>query len=44
MSHSVEKVLVDRDGNVTIEFLNGCQVSKEDEHGCDYSTKAKDCN
>ena len=44
LKDSVEKVLVDRDGNVTIEFLNGCQVSKEDEHGCDYNTKAKDYN
>ena len=37
---TVERIYVDKNGKVIIEFLNGCRISKEDSYG-NSSTETK---
>lgn len=44
LEDTVDRIIVDENGIVSVEFLNGCRISKEDSNGNSSNTKTENYN
>lgn len=44
LEDTVDKITVDENGIISVEFLNGCRISKEDNNGNSSNTQTENYN